>query len=187
MTVFKNCILISGQGPRYDMQDHGIHFTHPRSKNSLFLVTDGIGGQPNGSDAARITIECLKEYFQKTDIEMDIGLFKQWLKIGLQKVQQQLAIFIDKHPAAQIMGCALCGILVSDKNLHLFWSGDCRLFIIRKGKIIYTTIPHTWAFDLFRRGEFSEEEASWSPQNFLTASINAHIPELRYDIDSLKL
>lgn len=184
---YKKIISLCGVGPKLSMQDFGIHGQPENKKFQWLIVCDGIGGMPFGEVAAQTTVSTLDCYF-KNELKDDfIQIDSDFFKDGLAKVKSEFIHLIRTNPKYEMMGCTLCAAIFHDKEVYICWSGDTRLYLFRENECFWDTIPHSWVFDLFRKGVLSIEEARVSESNYLTGSINSYSKSIRFDFHKLQL
>ena len=183
----KTFYTISGIGPRGSMQDAGIEGFNPKINLRWFIVCDGIGGQPKGDIAATITVERLHSFFCDLNVVITSSNISALCEKGLVNICNAFEDAILKDSSADNMGCTLCCLLITENKTYVLWAGDSRLFQFRKHELYYETIPHSLIFDLYRKSEFTKEEAEISSMNYLTGSMNVEFENIRWEIAALEL
>ena len=158
--MFATTTTVNRLGNRKNNQDRCLAIN--RQHNSLLVVADGMGGHPRGELAAQITVDTLREHFELSgEIIRDPASFlrKAIHSAHLDIIKAGNALSPPVSPrtvcvASLIQGNQICWAHV----------GDCRLYLLRKGRIIQQTQDHTPIQELLARGEISADEARFHPQ-----------------------
>jgi serine/threonine protein phosphatase PrpC len=184
----KNTLLLSGIGPKSEMQDHGINnLNHPDNNLKWFIICDGIGGQPHGADAAKLACHVLDVYLKNTRITKKTLVSKTFTTELISNLQKEFRKSIQINIDFQNMGCTLCLLIIYKELGYVCWSGDSKLYQLRKQKCIWETAPHTWVYDLYKKDVLTLEEARISANNALTGSINGYTANIRFDTHILEI
>lgn len=119
-------------------------------------VIDGMGGQPAGELAAELALDRLAA-FSVEQISSDS------LEACITAINQALTEAEEKNPACYGMGCTITIALAHEQTV--FWAhvGDCRLYLLRDGKLQQITTDHNMAQFLYEEGELTLDELASSP------------------------
>ena len=180
-------MTISGIGKRKSMQDFATEGYNATCGFRWFVLCDGIGGQPKGDVAARLTADVLHSYFSALDVPVEASNINTICENGLIRIGNAFEDSIEGGDGAANMGCTLCCLLMTPSSCYVLWAGDSRLFQIRRQKLVYENIPHTFIFDLYRKGDFTKEEAENGNLNYLTGAISEEVEYIRWELTELDI
>ena len=134
------------------------------SDKAIFAVADGMGGHPEGETAAKLTLETIAESVQKDSVSN--------IEDILHKARDVLENYAEENPYSLGLGCAVAGVLLEKERATLFNVGDCRAYLLRKGKLTKLTKDHTLFEEMVRNGLMSVNEFEEHPyRNILTSAI----------------
>jgi len=122
----------------------------------LAVVADGMGGHNDGELASRQAVETVLGCDPKLLTgEITVAAYDALLTALLSADEKigALATGAYRNP-----GCTLVAALVDESAgaLHLH-AGDCRLYQVRRGEVIYRTVDHSLAELAFRDGLITED------------------------------
>jgi serine/threonine protein phosphatase PrpC len=148
-------------GARHVNQDR---LGHWRTGESLLLaVADGLGGHLRGEVAAQIAVDLLGAAFQRdaTPRIADPDLFlTRTLNAGHAAILREgQRLGLPETPRTVIVACVV-------QDGHVYWNhvGDCRLYLLRNGRILHRTRDHTVVQRLVEQGRIREEAAMSHPE-----------------------
>ena len=148
----------------------------------LFAVADGIGGYEGGEIASAMAIAATLDTYHESPATWDPGkrLYRAVQRANLEIHDRALTV-----PALRRMGTTLTAALVSNGLLQAAHVGDCRLYLIRRGRISQITKDHTAVQERVRMGLMSAARARNHPERSqLTRSIGH---ELIVSVDRITL
>jgi protein phosphatase len=124
----------------------------------LYIVCDGMGGHNSGEVASAKCIEALKEYIalKKTNSSTD---YKELLSEAVKSANSLIYTMSQGNPALRKMGTTAVVLLIKDGNFYAAWSGDSRLYLLRKDKLTRLTKDHSKVQMLIDSGITTEEKA----------------------------
>ena len=147
----------------------GVSLADPQSTTlefsgwAKFFVADGLGGLPCGDVASRLTLEYIR----------DSGYEGNSLHDFFNGAVSRLRDFSEKEGRCWNMATALAGVFISPKKTMAINIGDCRVYLLRNGKLELLTRDHTEAFELHVMGEMTLLELREHPlRNFLTSAVS---------------
>jgi protein phosphatase len=144
---------------RSNNEDSCGHFSENGSV--VFAVADGIGGYEGGEIASAMAVEVTLRAYRENPVGW--GPAKR-----LHRAAQEANIEIHNRaltvPELRRMGTTLTAIAVSEGVLHAVHVGDCRLYLIRQGKIRQMTKDHTVVQERVRMGLMSAARAKTHPE-----------------------
>lgn len=142
MKVFK----YSNKGNRETNEDYVVSKTIGDGI-SLHLIADGMGGYDFGDIASKTVCE---SYLQALSKGLSISQATQEVSQTLQKERKSLG--------TRKMGSAVAGVYLHGCEAELFWAGDSRIYVFRKGSEIYQTEDHSIVNELSKVRQISNEE-----------------------------
>lgn len=142
------------------------------SLENLFIVCDGVGGENDGEIASEIVCLSINEYVKSHYSQAIDG--KNVVEKAISFANTRLVDYARKNPGSRRMSTTMSLVLLDQQSILAVWCGDSRIHHIRNGKVIWRSEDHSLVQELVRRGEISQEEASYHPnRNIITRSMNA--------------
>jgi serine/threonine protein phosphatase PrpC len=129
----------------------------------LIAVADGMGGHVHGELAAELAIALLASAFRREARPRlaDPGAFLQRaLAAGHVAILREAERRgLPDSPRTVIVACAV-------QDGYAYWThvGDCRLYIVRQGRIVHRTRDHTLVQQLIDEGRIREEAVASHPE-----------------------
>jgi serine/threonine protein phosphatase PrpC len=129
----------------------------------LMTVADGLGGHQHGEVAAELAVTLLGTAFRREALPRiadPAAFLSRALSAGhaaiLREAQQRE---LPETPRTCIVAC-----VVQDGYAHWTHVGDCRLYLIRSGRIVQRTRDHTVVQQLIDEGRIREEAVASHPE-----------------------
>lgn len=148
---------------RKQNQDRVGKFVSPDS-SLLVAVADGIGGNRGGDVAAEITIEHLGRQFEEAAPATSLEAIR-WFAREVQLINDEIIEKSKEKLKYQGMGTTLVAAIVYDDEIVVANIGDSRGYVLHDDLLTQVTIDHSLVNELIRRGDITEEEAKFYPQN----------------------
>jgi serine/threonine protein phosphatase PrpC len=125
---------------------------HWRTGRSLLMgVADGLGGHLRGELAAQVAIDYFGTAFQR-DARPALADPQQFLTRTMAGahaaiLREAYKLGLPDVPRTVIVACAV-------QDGHAYWAhiGDCRLYLVRNGRIVARTRDHTVVQQLLNEG-----------------------------------
>jgi PPM family protein phosphatase len=158
-----NCTIVQETriGARSLNQDRLGHWRTPRTL--LMLVADGLGGHVHGEIAAQLALEYFGAAFER---EARPGLAdpQQFLARSLvgahaSILREAQRLELPDTPRTVIVAC-----VVQDGLAYWTHVGDCRLYLLRGGRVVLRTRDHSLVQRLFDAGRIGEEAMTTHPE-----------------------
>ena len=121
----------SNTGNRETNQDYVLSKDLGQDMN-LFLVADGMGGYEHGEIASQIVGEGYA-----MGIANGLSVEEATQTVSKALLQEKYNLGIPK------MGTTVAAALLKDRHTCIFWSGDSRVYVYRKGELIFQTVDHS--------------------------------------------
>ena len=148
----------------------------------LFVVADGIGGYEGGEIASRMAVDITIDAYRESPPAW--GAAKR-----LQRAVQRANIEIHNRalvvPELRRMGTTLTAAVVEGGRLSAAHVGDCRLYLVRRGRISQLTKDHTVIAERVRMGLMSAARARNHPERSTLNRSLGH--ELIVSVDRLSM
>jgi serine/threonine protein phosphatase PrpC len=157
-----NCTLVQETriGARNMNQDRVGHWRTAQSL--LMVVADGLGGHLHGEIAAQIALQHFGSAFEH-DARPALEAPEQFLWHGMAAahaaiLREAQRLKLPDTPRTVIVACVV-------QDGHAYWAhvGDCRLYLVRSGRIVLRTRDHTVLQQLLDEGRIREEEITTHP------------------------
>src|SRR5271157_1136118 len=158
--TFELALLSDVGADRPDNEDFCGHFIES-PVSAIFVVADGVGGYEGGEVASRMAVETTIAAYRENPAAW--GVAKR-----LQRAVQQANIEIHNRaltvPELRRMATTLTAVAVENGALTAAHVGDCRLYLIRHGKVNQITKDHTWVGERVRMGLMTAAQARQHPE-----------------------
>ena len=148
-------------GGRPNNEDRLGHWATPEA--ALMVVADGLGGHLHGEIAAEIAVELLGAAFLR-EAQPRLRDPAAFLSRALGAAHAAILregqrLDLPETPRTVIVACLV-------QEGHAWWThvGDCRLYLIREGRIVTRTRDHTVVQQLLDQGRIREEAVSSHPE-----------------------
>lgn len=127
----------------------------------LFAVADGVGGYEGGEIASKMAIEMTIKAYTESPREWGAG---KRLHRAVQTANIEVYNFALTVPELRRMATTLTAVAVESGVMNAAHVGDCRLYLLRAGKITQMSKDHTVVGERVRMGLMSEERAKNHPE-----------------------
>ena len=145
---------------RESNEDSGRHVTpsdlaNHRSKGTLTIVADGMGGHASGEVASQMAVELISEYYY-ADTGGDVA---DALKAAIEAANSKIFEASASDEKYFGMGTTLVALVVLDNTAISAHVGDSRLYRMREGDLELMTTDHSQVMEMVRHGIISLEQA----------------------------
>ena len=136
------------------------HFIESDS-TAVVVVADGVGGYEGGEVASAMAVETTLQGWQDSPASWGAGkrLHRAVQRANIEVYNRALTV-----PELRAMCTTITAVAVERGMLAAAHIGDCRLYLLRDGKITQLTKDHTVVGERVRMGLMSEEEARNHPK-----------------------
>jgi serine/threonine protein phosphatase PrpC len=156
---FELALLTDVGCARSNNEDFCGHSTESPTE-AVFAVADGVGGYEGGEIASQMAVEITLSAYQENP--PSIGPAKRLYR-AVQRANIEIHNRALTVPELRRMATTLTAVAVSDGILHAVHIGDCRLYLLRGGRIQQLTKDHTVVGERVRMGLISAREARNHP------------------------
>jgi len=127
----------------------------------VFAVADGVGVYEGGEGASKMAVEITLNAYR--DSPREWGASKR-LHRAVQTANIEVYNFSSTVPELRRMATTLTAVAVENGTLNAAHIGDCRLYLLRAGKITQMSKDHTVVGERVRMGLMSESRAKNHPE-----------------------
>jgi len=140
----------------------------------LWAVADGMGGHEAGDIASRVVVEELAAIAVPATASELLASCER----HIVSANSRLKKLGDERGA--LIGTTVAVLLIFDGHYAAVWSGDSRIYRVRKHRIEQISVDHTEVQELISEGKLTAEEArAWPRRNVVTRAIGvSDDPEL---------
>jgi len=144
------------------------------TQRGLWAVADGMGGHAAGEIASRVIVEELAAIAAPATASELLASCER----HIVNANSRLKRLGDERGA--LIGSTVAVLLIFDGHYAAVWSGDSRIYRIRKHLIEQISVDHTEVQELISEGKLTAEEArTWPRRNVITRAIGvSDHPEL---------
>lgn len=137
---------------------------HWRTGQALLLaVADGLGGHPHGEVAAQIAVDTLGAAFQR-EARPVLPQPQFFLNKAFNDAHAAIMAEAQRRRLPMAPRTVLVACLVQGGVAYWTHVGDCRLYLVRNGRIEARTRDHTLVQQLVDAGRMREEAAAAHPE-----------------------
>jgi serine/threonine protein phosphatase PrpC len=151
----------SRRGTRHVNEDRVGYWQAPEAV--LMAVADGLGGHLHGEIAATLAIECFGAAFLR-EARPKLADPARFLARAMGAAHAAIVRQTEKLHLSDMPRTVLVSCVVQDG--HAYWSnvGDCRLYLLRGGRVIARTRDDTLVQMLVDEGRIREEAVALHPE-----------------------
>jgi PPM family protein phosphatase len=155
-----NIVQASRVGGRERNEDRVGHWSAAQA--TLLAVADGLGGHAHGDVAAQIAIDILGGAFA-AQAQPKLADASQFLVQAIETAHSAILREADLRDYADSPRTVIAACVVQDG--HAYWThvGDCRFYLLRKGRIVLRSRDHTVVQRLLDEGRIREEAMATHP------------------------
>ena len=152
------------------------YFVSEFTKNiGYIIVADGMGGHSGGAVASKLTVDCIKGYFENNFDWKNEDDIKHLLKCGIELANKTVYAAAKKDSQLLGMGTTVVLCIVEGEKIYIANVGDSRLYHITQDKINQVTKDHSLVQELIDLGKISEQEAENHPnKNLITRAVGTN-------------
>lgn len=132
----------------------------------LYIVSDGMGGEPGGAEASKMVVEFLPSLLEKRMKRIEHLTDPRASKVTLAALSELSAKVCNQSrdkPDLDGMGATVVLALIRDAHSLIAHLGDSRAYLLRQGHLKQLTKDHSISQLLIESGDISPEEAATHP------------------------
>ncbi len=141
------------------------------SRNELFAVADGVGGQPAGEIASQLAIDQLLHYLREVSDPVEAPV--KALSRVLRQVNAEVLRIAASKPEWHGMATTMVAAWLQEKALVIANIGDSRIYLVRDQEIVQLTEDHNVRNEQKRLGLKLSEEKLAGMANVVTRVIGS--------------
>ena len=155
-----NIVQASRVGGRERNEDRVGHWSAAQA--TLLAVADGLGGHAHGDVAAQIAVDILGAAFA-AQARPKLPDASEFLVNAIQAAHHAILREASLRDYADSPRTVIAACVVQDG--HAYWThvGDCRFYLLRKGRIVLRSRDHTVVQRLLDEGRIREEAMATHP------------------------
>jgi len=153
----------------------------------LLMIADGMGGHRGGKVASKIAVDTVREYFEAH--AKDNMPVESLIDESLSTANRMIRDYANANLELYGMGATAILLVVKGDTAYFRHLGDCRLYLIRDGKIKRLTKDHTLVQKMLDDGIITYAESLMHPErNIVNKALGGRF-YLEYDepVGTLKL
>lgn len=137
----------------------------------MAVLCDGMGGHQAGDMASKTAAETLTSYWTYNSLT-DKEEISQWLKDSINEVNETIYNTGIENSDYFGMGSTIVVCVVLEAECLIANVGDSRAYKVAANQVALITSDHSFAYELYLKGEITKEEAQTHVQrNILTRSL----------------
>ena len=162
-----DCFAISDSGGSFDTNEDSL-VADPGA--GIFVVADGMGGRPGGSQASAVAaaafVRSLRALAPAARLELP------FLREAIVAANLAVRSIGQSEPSLAGLGTTLAAVVVHGSSAGAVHVGDSRVYLFRDGRLEQLTEDHTLVAELVARHDLSLERAQSFPlRNVLSRCI----------------
>lgn len=162
---------VSRKGGRENNEDR-MGYCYTRGAG-IFLLTDGMGGHPQGEVAAQLALQVISAMFQKA-AKPELPDVAAFLTAALMAAHRQILRYaIEKHLLDSPRTTVVAAV-VQAGSVSWIHCGDSRLYLVRQGELLARTRDHSF-FEQLQSGAASSKLPERVNRNILFTCLGSPI------------
>lgn len=137
-----------------------------------FVVADGMGGHFAGEKASRIAVEEVSSIVLKCLQKSCIEDCRTMILACVEGINEKIMAWSAENLGGLKSGTTLSLGILFMNELHITHIGDCRVYVLREGRLRQLTEDHSYVNELIRGGLITSDEAHHHPdKNKITRAL----------------
>lgn len=116
------------------------HLRKGKNHKVMAVLCDGIGGLEKGEEASSYVVRQLTNWFLSEGYKMNLKKQKKMIQQLCFQIHQELVDYGSENIIR--LGTTVAVVLMEDKKIIWLYSGDCRIYLLRKRKVKQLTEEH---------------------------------------------
>ncbi|MBI4264114.1 MAG: serine/threonine-protein phosphatase [Acidobacteria bacterium] len=139
----------------------------------FFLVVDGMGGHASGELASATVAEAATAFIRETardsdrtwpfGLDAELSPLANRLQVAVRSANRALAVRAQRDAALNGSGATLAAALFGGGRLVVSNVGDCRAYLVRRGRLTQITRDHSLVAEQVAMGLIDSEQARTHP------------------------
>jgi PPM family protein phosphatase len=139
---------------------------------SLFVLSDGMGGEAHGEVASSLAVETIVQYCEEAERNPSSPVFGElrpswsektkWLSSAVYLANKNIYESAEQHPEQRGMGATVTAAWIDGPKLSIAHVGDSRAYLLRGGSLQQLTNDHSLVAEQVRQGILTPAEAEQS-------------------------
>ena len=160
------------------------------SDGGVFLVADGVGGHAGGGQASDVVARVLPAWLRGT---LNCGwcdgdLVQDAVADAVEAARWGMIELAETDPDLGRMCTTLAFAAIHDRTLFLTHVGDCRVYLLHRGKLRRLTVDQTFVQAAIEAGILTADEASDHPwRHVVTNTIGIKPLDQPIEVDEFRL
>jgi len=127
----------------------------------VFLVSDGVGGQHGGAEASEIIVDVLVPWLARAArcAIADHDIIQSAVKEAIESARHEMTEMAESNPDFRRMAATIALAVVVDRVLYVTRVGDCRVYLLRDGRLWRLTSDQTLVQTLIDAGAITPAQA----------------------------
>ena len=139
---------------------------------AIAVVADGMGGHEAGELASETIVESVNSIGVPTSAPDLRARFEDRINKANEAILE-----LSRQKNGVTIGSTMAALLTYERQYACVWSGDSRVYLIRRSEILQISRDHTEVQDLIDRGVLTQAEAAtWPRKNVITKAIGVTSP-----------
>lgn len=154
--------MLNDLGLRRDNQEDSIATATNEQGFSLFVLSDGVGGNKSGEVASNMISDYLTTQFKSTHFENSEEAF-HFLSTTIEEINYSIYEKAQINQEMTGMSATVVACIIFHNQLLVAHVGDSRLYISQVSQIKQITTDHSYVQELINLGGITQEEAKNHP------------------------
>ena len=144
----------------------------------IWVVADGMGGH----DAGEVASSAIIEHLGTIGIASSAPDLRARFEDRLSRANREIQSISQSRDGA-VIGSTVAALVAYDQQFACIWSGDSRVYRVRRGELAQISRDHTEVQELLDHGVITQQEAlTWARRNVITRAVGV-TPEIMIDIE----
>lgn len=137
------------------------------SEPIALVVADGMGGLEMGEEASRIAVTTTKDFVVENAKRLtgEKQALKNVFNELFERINHAILDFAKEQNKAGELGTTLIISLIYKNKVSVFWIGDSRCYLLRKGILKLISKDHSYVQELVDKGKLTYEQSFFHPDS----------------------
>lgn len=174
LTTTKSPFVVAESG-KQNWNDNVVYPSTPNSRTQFYLVSSGMGGHEKSEVGAKLVAQYIVEFFEKSKSPEKKRLGQVYVNDALRYAERRLQNYIAENSRMfDTEGSVAFMQINDDGSISIGWIGNCRVYHIRNGEILFRTEDHVTSYwdtkrnNLFKPRAINASDPAWASVSTLT-------------------